>query len=283
MFNINVSKIWRPRHNLIAYSEFVGNDGKKIAEEHENKETLTFDKVNVNYATDNMVRYVLIPNNLLKERNLTVRYTIENPNNGEKVVSEKAIVIPELQSGGVAASGAGNLLKNPTAEQGINHWVLYGKGGTIKSDLKDRGDVYYTEAYFNAKPHYYQDVLLPVDSGESYLAMAGYVSVDNVVANSIARHPMLNGYILGVNERIISYLQGETLRHNREAKCWQAVWGIFKIPSNGNSVRLFLDQAAVKGDDPNGTRAYYDDLELRIFKTGQEAEEFISNYKKEHP
>jgi len=124
---------------------------------------------------------------------------------------------------------------------------------------------------------------VPLDVADAYVAVAGYLSADKVVADSIAKRPYLSGYFIHEKNRIISNLQDKTMMYDcLKPKCWQTRWGIFKLPAKAETIRLFLNHATVRGDYPDGSRSYYDDIELRIFKTLHEAKEFINKYEKQH-
>ncbi len=285
VFTLNVLNIWSSESNLVAYYELFGPDGKTIGGTKKEKKTLTFTFVNMNCDAGKVVRYVIVPNTLMKDK-ITIKYTIENPNTGDKVEAVKTLVPTMMVSDEkvIASIWNVNLLKNPSAEEGTQHWRLWGKGGIIKSDASHRGNVFYTEDHLDKKAHFSQDVDLPLDVADAYVAVAGYLSADKIVADSIAKRPFLEGYFIHEKNKIISNLRDKTMMYDcLKTKCWQTRWGIFKLPAETETIRLFLDHATVRGDYPVGSRSYYDDIELRLFKTLKEAEEFINKYEKQHP
>lgn len=284
VFTLNVIDIWDYASDLVAYYEFFDADGNKINGASGKKEKILSSYINLNYLADKIVRYIRIPNNFLKNK-ITVKYILENPTNGKKVEAVKTFSFTgqALGESKVAGFWNTNLLKNPSAENGANNWNLWGEGGTIKTEAVDRGNIFYTVDTLDKKSHFTQDIILPLDAVDAYWAVAGYLSTDEVVANSIAKRPYLQGYFMHQWNKIISYMSDKTLMSDCPAKYWQSRWGIFKIPAQADTLRFFLDHASVKGDIPNNSRFYYDDLELRVFKTSREAEEFINEYKKQHP
>jgi len=284
VFTLNVLDIWHGESNLVEYYEFLDSEGKKIGGAGGNKETLTFTDINLNYEPYKIVRYVIVPNTLLKDK-ISIKYIIENPNSDKKIEAVKTLSFTKSASDGKEAAGFWNtnLLKNPSAEHGAKDWIIWGKGGTIKSDALRSGDVFYTEDFLDTKSHLYKNINLPLDVADAYVAVAGYLSADKVVEGSISRRPYLHGYFIFEENRINGYLQNDSLMYSCKTKCWQARAGIFKIPPKTESITFFLDHGIVRGDAPDGSRSYYDDLELRVFKTSQEAEEFIDSYKQQHP
>jgi len=80
------------------------------------------------------------------------------------------------------------------------------------------------------------------------------------------------------------YMQGQNTRHTEDANTWQTMEGIFQIDPDATKIRLFLQQASQGGDPPDGTRAMFDDLELRVFDTQAGAESYRDNtYNPNHP
>ena len=284
VFTLNVLDIWHGESNLVEYYEFFDSEGKKIGGAGGNKETLTFSDINLNYDPYKIVRYVIVPNALLKDK-ITVKYIIENPNSEKKVDVVKTVDFTKSISDTKKAAGLWdmNLLKNPSAEDGTKNWMLWGKGGTIKSDALGKGNVFYTEDFLDTKSHLSQDINLPLEAADAYVVVAGYLSADKVVEGSISKRPYLHGYFMFEENKIISNLQDNALMHSCKSKCWEARAGIFKIPPKTESIRLFLGQGSARGDSPDGSRSYYDDIEMRLFKTLKEAEEFKNEYKKQHP
>ncbi|MEW6068880.1 MAG: DUF4034 domain-containing protein [Nitrospirota bacterium] len=284
IFTLNIIDIWDYRGDLVAYYEFLDVDGNKIIGASGKKETISSSDINLKYSADKIVRYVRIPNNLLGDK-IIVKYILENPTNGQKIETVKIFSFTGQALGEAKDAGFWNtnLLKNPSAENGVKNWKLWGEGGTIKTEAVDRGNVFYTMDTLDKKSHFYQDIILPLDAADAYMVVAGYLSADEVVADSIANRPLLQGYFMYQWNKIISNVSGKSIMYDCPAKYWQSRWGIFKIPAQADTVRLFIDHASVKGVIPNNSRFYYDDLELRVFKTFQEAEEFINEYKKQHP
>jgi tetratricopeptide (TPR) repeat protein len=174
-----------------------------------------------------------------------------------------------------------NLLANPSAENGTKDWELWGKGGTIKSNAVERGNIFYTMDVTGTESHFYQDVLVSLDGVDAYLAAAGYLSTDEDLAGSSAKRPSIEGCFMRDRTQVISNFSGTTMFVCKSV-CWKAIWGIYKMPATTGRIRIFLDHQPLN-NTPSASRFYYDDLELRVFKTSREAEEFIDSYKKKHP
>jgi hypothetical protein len=132
------------------------------------------------------------------------------------------------------------------------------------------------------KSNFNQEIVVPREFLGAYVAVAGYLSTDEAVVGPGSKKPYLSGYFIHDKNRIISNLSAATMMYDCRTKCWQPRWGIFKIPAETESITFHMNHSTTKGAAPDDSRFFYDALELRVFKTLQEAEEFIESYKKNH-
>ena len=167
-----------------------------------------------------------------------------------------------------------NLLVNPSAEEGRGGWIYYGHSGVAcgpSDDLPPNNCAFYTEDHINARAHIYQDVQVPPEAEGKYLLLIADSWVAHTVPGSITRHPYLYGYQFNRDNRIILYMQGQNMLHWEAPKVWDVISGIFAIEPGTVKIRLFLMQAWRLGDSPDGTRAMFDDVELRVFDSKEKA------------
>ncbi|MBN1212298.1 MAG: hypothetical protein JXA92_06940 [candidate division Zixibacteria bacterium] len=167
-----------------------------------------------------------------------------------------------------------NLLVNPAAQDGKTGWTFYGNSGVV--DVSSYDKEFYTRDKVDQRAYILQDVELPRQSQGKYLLLFGKGWVKGVVENSITRHPYLYGYQFDEYGYIVQYMQGQQLRHTAGADKWQNLFGVFPIDEDTRSIRFFLMQAYQNGDEPDGTTAKFDDLELIVFNTLVEAQRYIA-------
>ena len=178
-----------------------------------------------------------------------------------------------------AQSQTDNLLHNPNADEGINHWRGYGNASVEGTADGRLCFVVRNGAYF------LQDAVLPDGSVGKYAVLIGRVASERINPDgAITGLPYLYGYMLekasprgGI---IKAHLQaGDMLcRANRENQ-WVTVWGIFQVPPETGAIRFFLKQALRNGVPHNGSAARFDDLGLYLFNTEEEARAFVKMYK----
>jgi len=98
-----------------------------------------------------------------------------------------------------------------------------------------------------------------------------------VVDNSITRHPYLYGIERNDEFQVLAYRQGGMLRHGEGAKMWSPLSAVFELEEGAVGLNFQLNQASRAGDPPDGTRAAFDDVEVRLFVSKEEAEAFVYN------
>lgn len=175
-----------------------------------------------------------------------------------------------------------NVLVNPSAEDGLASWTAFGDA-TAHTMPESGRTVFSLESTSSAAAYVLQDVSLPAGSGGKYLLLIGYGWVAHAVPGSITRHPTLYGYEMNADGFIVSYLQGQNMRHDAAARTWETMDGIFQLDAAAHEIRLFLMQAHGAGDPPDGTRAVVDDVALMLFDTLAEAQDYRDYYLQNHP
>jgi hypothetical protein len=166
-----------------------------------------------------------------------------------------------------------NLLQNPKADAGLDHWRVFGNASIEESSPGNPCFVVRNKGSFS------QEVLLPVDIGQHVL-MIGRVSSERINEDgAITGLPYLYGYMLESDRRILEHLQGQNMLCSAKiANEWVWAWGIYQIPTGTAKLRFFLNQAERNGVPQDGSAARFDDLGLYIFDTKEEAHNFINEY-----
>lgn len=174
-----------------------------------------------------------------------------------------------------------NLLQNPSADDGANHWRAFGDAAV---ELTIEGNPHFR---VRNNGYFLQGVTLPEGAVGKYALLIGAVSSERINADrAITGLPYLYGYMMeGVNPgggRIVSYLQGQQMLCSAsKEKQWVSAWGIFQISDGTGAIRFFLRQAERKGVPQNGSAARFDELGLYLFDTEEEASAFVKTYKNE--
>ena len=171
---------------------------------------------------------------------------------------------------------------NANAGLHLTGWEQFGSAGTMEMSASGRR-VFFTEDRVDPRAYLTQDVLLPADAGGKWLVLAGYGWVERTLEGSITRHPYLYGYEMLSDREIAAYLQGQDMRHEAESRTWETMSGIFQLGPSPYQIRMFLNQAAMVGDAPDGARAAFDDLQLRLFDSRAAAEQYLDSYRQAHP
>jgi hypothetical protein len=179
-----------------------------------------------------------------------------------------------------------NLLKNPKADDGDSGWSAMQSILSSSMKLPDGRTVFHTEKGYKRNYMSSQRVPLPENSANNYLLIAGYLAVQETLPGSYAWRPSILTQIEAEHGRILG--GGSTEFPECGALCFEPVWIIEKVPVGTAQVSVFLEQSLRPRDKSKYTKdmivsAYYDDLEVRIFRTKKAAKSFVERYKNSHP
>lgn len=171
----------------------------------------------------------------------------------------------------------GNLLLNPSADLGFNYWFGWGDTGTGLFD--DNDPAFYVHRDISSS-HMSQDYLLPRGSAGKYVVFAGYVMTEE--DNEDYQKALIKAYFMDSPNTIIYPMPRADISDPWCGfGCWQPIWGVHQIPNRITQIRVFLDEFHRMGDGP--TTAYFDDVEMRLFDSPEEAYDFIDGYIFTHP
>jgi hypothetical protein len=157
----------------------------------------------------------------------------------------------------VAGVNTVNVLRNSNASQGIRFWNADGNA-TIEQVDGDQCFVLRRGGRFR------QIVSISEGDENLYVVFVGRVLSEYVHPDgAITDRPHLYGLALGESERILGYLQGDTMRGRADRpQEWETVYGIFHVPNGTTRIQFELGQGRRKGVPYSGAAARFDDLAL---------------------
>jgi hypothetical protein len=171
----------------------------------------------------------------------------------------------------------GNLLQNPNADLGAQHWRAFGQA-TVEEVNGNRLFVVRNGGYF------LQDVVMPEDAAGKFAVLIGRGSSERINPDgAITGLPYLYGYMMAPGGpdggRILAYLQGQQMRSSAtSAGEWVKMCGVFRVPEGTGRIRFLMNQALRRGVPHNGSAARFDDLGLYLVPTEEEAKSFAASY-----
>ncbi len=177
-----------------------------------------------------------------------------------------------------------NLLRNPNAEGGLEHWRA-AKDSTVEEYNGTR--VFVVKNGGVGGSSFIQDIQLKESDIGKYALLIGRGSSERVNTDgSITGLPCLYGYMMSsVNQKggkIAAYLQGQRMRAEpSDPDEWVTMFGIFRVVKGSEAIRFFLNQAERKDDPQTGSAARFDDLGLYLFTSQLEALKYIEAYNSE--
>jgi len=171
-----------------------------------------------------------------------------------------------------------NLLQNPNADLQSQSWQPFGE--TTVEPCTNNGPCFVVRN----QGYFLQDVKIPADAVGQYVLFIARASSERVNPDgAITGLPYLYGYMMaaadGPNDRILEYLQGQNMGlMNMKKDEWVTLWGIFQVPQGTGRIRFFLNQAEGKGIPQDGSAARFDDVGLYLFRTQQDARNFVNSH-----
>lgn len=168
-----------------------------------------------------------------------------------------------------------NLLKNPKGENNGEHWYLCSQCGVEKNESDELN--FFGRATSSSDLTISQEIYFEDDYSNLYILFIGNLWTEKTVVNSITRHPYLWAHQKGnFKEDDWPFLQG--MLHEKEANEWEIVSGIHQLLPNITSVYFRMSSASQVGDENDGTKNKFKDIEIRIFKSEGDAEFYESIY-----
>ena len=162
-----------------------------------------------------------------------------------------------------------NLLKNPGADEGSEHWRAFKDAKVEECSSGGRCFVLRSGGYF------IQEVVIPKDAVGQYALLIGRAYGERTNRNSPIAIPSLYGYMMNSGDpsggRIYAYLSGQQMTGAADSSDWTQLWGVFKIKPGTGRISFFLR----KGDADAGAVTRFDDLGLYIFPTETQAHALV--------
>jgi len=171
--------------------------------------------------------------------------------------------------------GQKNLIKNPYAGQNLHFWETK---GDVSIELDEDANPYFVVRYSGM---IWQDVPIAEATGRWALLIAWTSSERINKDDDQTGLPYLYGGMLSRKDknRINANLQGQQMLHaGRKANKWGIAWGVFQVPGDTGSIRLFMQQAD-GGTAQNGSSARFDEPGVFLFNTEEEAKDFVKLYR----
>jgi hypothetical protein len=173
-----------------------------------------------------------------------------------------------------AASGqSANLLKNPSADEGSEHWRAY---KDAKVEQCPTGGPCFV---LRAGGYFLQDVVMPEDAIGQYALLTGQAYTERTnTEGSLTALPSLYGYMMNSGDpsggRIHAYLGGQQMTGSADSSNnWTQLSGVFRVKPGTGRIRFFLQHSGQKGD---AAVTRFDNLGLYIFPTEAEARAAVS-------
>lgn len=171
-----------------------------------------------------------------------------------QTVNTPVNILPTLSSSAWLKSGAATIASN-------------GLTATIEETATKQGTIY-------------TDVSIK-NTIKDYALLIAYTKAEDVRNDGdITGLPYIYGYFLDKNGKIVSYLQGQSMRHSGTTdNAWAVSYGVFEIPDKAVTVRYFMKQASKKGTTKDGREATFAKPAVYLLENSARSTEIINDFK----
>ncbi len=115
------------------------------------------------------------------------------------------------------------------------------------------------------------------DYGDKFLLFICTATTEKFIEKSITRIPYLWGRQYGDFQKEEWVFMEDNVTFKGPANKWEKTYGIRKLLKNVESVWIQMSQGHMKGDDPDGTKSKYFNMEVRIFEKEDDAKYYVEN------
>ncbi|HVS21174.1 MAG TPA: hypothetical protein VHD88_04960 [Pyrinomonadaceae bacterium] len=187
------------------------------------------------------------------------------------------IVLCLLLAVGSASTQSKNLLKNPTGEEGLQSWRVFGNASV--SDCFGAGKCF----SIHEDGYILQDINISESAVGMFAVLIGFASIEETNPDGSLGHPYLYGYMMNPGEprggTIFSYLTGQEMANRPSASGeWAKQYGVFKVPEKTGRIRMFFRSGCPKTQTSTNCVSRFREPGVFLFGTEDEAKAFISGY-----
>lgn len=111
----------------------------------------------------------------------------------------------------------------------------------------------------------YKDVNVSGHDGE-IAVFAAYTKAERVTKDDVTGLPVVYGYALDANGKVIGYFQNPQMTHRGKAGKWALTGGGFVIPKGTKTIRYFVQQAETSDSAKQGDDAMFRGMRLSLVK-----------------
>jgi hypothetical protein len=176
-----------------------------------------------------------------------------------------------------ASAQSNNLVKNPSAESGLQFWRVFGNASV--SDCGDAGKCF----SLNQDAFIFQDIEVSENTAAMYAVFISFASIEQVNIDKALGQPYLHGYFMTSGElrnaTLLANLAGQQMgRQPNENSAWVKQFGVFSVPERTGRIRIFLRSGCGKTQQTDACVSHFRAAGVFLFDTKEVAIAFIASY-----
>jgi hypothetical protein len=176
-----------------------------------------------------------------------------------------------------SASAQNNLVKNPSAEEGLKFWRVFGNASA--SDCLGVGKCFSV----NQDAFVFQDIDVPESAAGRFALFISFAAIEKSYSPKTTGQPYLHGYFMTSGELrkaiLLANLSGQEMTHRPNANGeWVKEFGVFLVPERTGRIRIFMRSGCGKTEPSSNCTSHFRNAGVFLFETEDEAKAFVASY-----
>jgi len=175
--------------------------------------------------------------------------------------------------GGPIPLAQGNLIQNPSADEGTQHWSFYTADASVQDESGSPSFASRNGA------HIWQTIDI-TGTTASYAVLMGITASQTVGADGMGR--IYGTFRDNTGFEVGSLLSNAMYARTQTPNEWEILADVFPVPVDAVTIIVYLEQSDAPGVVLDGTFTWFDDIELHLVDTQQQGQDLIDTYTVDH-
>ncbi len=177
---------------------------------------------------------------------------------------------------GSASAQSNNLVRNPTGDDGLQFWRVFGNASA--ADCSAGGKCF----AINQDAFIYQDIDVTDSATGMYALFISLAEIEQAAPKALGV-PSIHGYFLTGGElrsaTLLSNLAGQEMeKRPGAADEWVKQFGVFRVPARTGRIRIFLRSGCGKTETSANCVSHFRNAGVFLFGSEEDAKAFAATY-----
>jgi len=176
-----------------------------------------------------------------------------------------------------SASAQSNLVQNPSAEEGLKYWRVFGNASA--SDCVSAGKCFSA----NQDAFLFQDIDIPEGAAGKFALFISFSAIEKSNSPPALAQPYLHGYFMTSGDlrkaTVLANLSGQDMARRPNANGeWVKEFGVFLVPERTGRIRIFIRSGCGKSEPSSVCVSHFRNAGVFLFETEDAARVFVTSY-----